>query len=174
MPRSAWVMGLVLVTSGCSADAWRGCTSTVVGTSIETTKEVTTGISEGFEDGRRKGASADGANVAFNAQDLAGKGLITVRSVIGTGEDRQTAVVIAVENSTDEILRLVGLEAEVLDVEGFVVRPQGRPPGEFNVPAKAKDKFELIFPVEASRVGKVRIWGQEVPLPTPAPPIPPG
>lgn len=146
--------------SGCSGSFWRSCTESVVGTTVQTTKEVTTGIADGFEEGRKAGASIDGATIVTQFGDLAGHGGATVHEVRPL--EGGAIVVLAIENTGTNPLRIVAPQVELLDTDGFVQRPSADIVQEMTVPPQAKDKLEVVFSVPPQRVAHVRLWGQDL------------
>ena len=147
----------------CSGDLLRSCTSAVVGETVEATKEVTKGVSEGIADGRKKGASVDGAHLVSTWEELDGVGEITVFAVEPEAEGAK--VVLAVANAADAPMRIIRLEVGALDVDGFVLKAERGAPTEITVPAAAKDKLEVRFGVPPEKLGTIRVWGRDLPIP---------
>lgn len=142
-----------------------GCkeiTSTVVGGTIETSKEVITGVKEGVEEGRKQGESVDGAIIITRLDELQANGALSVREVRAGVSD--TEVVVAVENKMDRPLRISGMEVMALDPEGFVVRPNG-PAAGLTVPPLSKDQVVIHFPGTPDKIAKVRVWTEELTVP---------
>jgi len=92
---------LPLLLTGC-----KQLTSMVVGGTVSAGKEVTKGIVEGVEEGRKSGESLDGALVVTTAAELAEHGGVTVYSVKAVGDEAD--VVLAFENTGDAPLRISG------------------------------------------------------------------
>jgi hypothetical protein len=151
--------------SACSGDFWRGCTATVVGKTIETTKEVSSGVAEGIEDGRKSGQSVDGATLATNMADLQGIGSISVFSIDAAAEGETSQVVLALENTSDAPLRVTGIAVTVLDKDGFVQKPTGAPTREITVPPRAKERATFDFALKSDAIGTVRLWDEDLVLP---------
>lgn len=162
-PRSLLLPLLALLTLGCSGDFWRGCTATVVGKTVETSKEVGTGIVEGIQDGRKAGESVDGAAIVSSLAELSGHGNATLYAVEPGPTEGTATVTIAFENTGDKPLRVTGIAIEVLDTEGFVQHAAERDDRELTVPPHAKDRATATFPVAPDKVGEVRLWGQALP-----------
>lgn len=153
---------LSALTLGCSGDMWRSCTAAVVGKTVETSKEVGTGIVEGIQDGRKAGESVDGALIVSSLAELSGVGNATLYSVEPGPADGTSTVTIAIENTSDKPLRVTGLSIDLLDNEGFVQRPEDKNPRELTVPPHAKDRASAVFAVIPRKVGEVRLWGQPI------------
>lgn len=150
---------LFLALVGC-----KEITSTIVGGTVSAGKEVTAGIVEGVEEGRKEGQSVDGAVVVTNAAELAAHGGLSIRAV--EPAEGGARVVVAVENTGDAPLRVSGLEVLALDPEGFVIRPS-KPVDSVTVPPHAKDQVVAEFGAPPDRVRTVRVWGQDL-TPPPA------
>lgn len=146
----------------CSGDMLRSCTSAVVGETVEATKEVTKGVAEGIDDGRKQGASVDGATLVSTWEELEGNGGLSVHEV--TAEGGGCVAVLAVANTGAAPLRLMHLEVTGLDVDGFVLKPSDHPRGQITVPAAAKDKVLIRFDVPPEKLGKLRVWGRDLPV----------
>ena len=165
MRRSTWIALISLSAAACSSDFWRGCTSSVVGKTIETTKGVTTGVAEGIEEGRKAGQSVDGATLVSTMADFGDHGGVTVVAVGAGAAGSGSAVELAFENRGDTPLRVMAPQVTVLDRDGFVQRPVQGPPGDLTVPPRAKDRASWSFDVAPDRVGTVRLWDQDLPIP---------
>lgn len=148
------------LTLGCSGDMWRSCTAAVVGKTVETSKEVGTGIVEGIQDGRKAGESVDGAAIVSSLAELNGLGTATLYSVEPGPSDGTSTVTIAIENTGEKPLRVTEISIDLLDDEGFVQRPQDKNSRELTVPPHAKDRASAVFGVPPRKVGEVRLWGQ--------------
>jgi len=155
----------VSVLGGC-----RDITSTIVGGTIGTSKEIVTGGKEGVEEGRKQGESVDGAVIVTTAEELRANGTVSVYAVRAGVEGAE--LVLAFENQGDRPMRVGGLEILALDPDGFVLRPL-KSPGELTVPSKAKDQLVVTVPGTPERVAKVRVWGEELVVPAPAAPAAP-
>lgn len=138
----------------------------VVGGTVSAGKEVTKGIVEGVEEGRKSGESLDGAVVVTTAAELAAHGGVTVFSVKADGDGAD--VVLAFENSGDVPLRVAGVDVIALDPDGFVQRPTSAD-NTLTIPAHAKDQLSVRFAVPATRIKTVRVWGADYPAPSPEP-----
>jgi hypothetical protein len=153
----------VCVLGGC-----KDITSTIVGGTIGTSKEIVSGVKEGVEEGRKQGESLDGAVIVTTAEELRANGAVTVYAVRAGVEGAE--LVLAFENKGERPMRVGGLEIMALDPDGFVLRPL-KSPEELTVPAMAKDQLVVTVPGAPERVAKVRVWGEE--LAVPAPTVPP-
>lgn len=151
---------LPLLLTGC-----KQLTSMVVGGTVSAGKEVTKGIVEGVEEGRKSGESLDGAVLVTTAAELAAHGGVTVYSVNASGDEAD--VVLAFENTGDTPLRVSGVEVIALDPDGFVQRPTSTET-TLTVPAHAKDQLVVHFAVPAAKVKTVRVWGADYPAPAPS------
>lgn len=147
-----------LVFVGC-----KEITATIVGGTVEAGKEVTSGIVEGVEKGRKQGESVDGAVLVTNHEELAANGGVTVFAVraAGTGSE----VVLAFTNAGEKPLRVSGVETLVLDPDGFAQHPSGRAEESITVPPRAKDQLVVAFDVTPDRVKGVRVWGADLVVP---------
>ncbi len=153
---------LALPLLACTGDFFKSCTAWVVGSTVKTTKEVGSGVVEGIAEGRKAGASVDGAVLVGSMSELAAHGDLRVQKVEPAGEGA-CKVVLALENRGEAPLRFLNLEVVALDSDGFLVRPSGHVPGEATVPPRAKDRLEVEFPIAAERVGVVRVWSVDLP-----------
>ena len=151
------LLALLLLLSGCQE-----ITAFVVGGTVSTGKEVTKGVVDGIEEGRKSGEPIDGALIVTSAADLAAVGAVTVNGVEATAEG--STVALAFENRGDKPLRVSGVEVLALDAEGFVQRPS-TPAGELTVPARAKDRLVVSFGIPPEKVATVRVWGQDLLVP---------
>lgn len=150
-----------------------GCkemTAWIVGGTVEAGKEVTSGIVEGVEEGRKHGESLDGAVVVTKLEELKANGGVVVRAVEADGAGSR--VILGFDNASDKPLRISGLEVIALDAEGYTLRPSRTPSGA-TVPARAKDQVAVEFDAPPERVKTVRIWGEDFAAPTPATPAVP-
>jgi hypothetical protein len=154
------ILGFFLIA--CSGDWMRSCTSTVVGETVEAGKEVTKGVVEGIEDGRKQGASVDGATLVSSWAELEAVGSLVVFDLTAEGEG--CLVTLAVVNDGEGPLRLTNLAISGLDVDGFVLTATSDAPSQVTVPAHAKDKVQVRFSVQPDRLGVVRIWGKDLPV----------
>ncbi|HNH47698.1 MAG TPA: hypothetical protein PKY30_11700, partial [Myxococcota bacterium] len=66
----------VCVLGGC-----KDITSTIVGGTIGTSKEIVTGVKEGVEEGRKQGESLDGAVIVTTPDELRANGAVSVYAV---------------------------------------------------------------------------------------------
>ena len=149
----------------CSGDFFKACTATVVGTTVETTKEVTTGVAEGIAEGRKSGASIDGALLVSTMDEVNANGglaVVSVEAVEGGG----SRVTLAVENKGEQPMRVMNLELSALDTDGFVQRPRSSVSGELTVPPRAKERIIIELDIPAEKVGVLRAWTTDLPLPT--------
>ena len=155
----------LLLAFGC-----KEITSFVVGNTVEAGKEMTKGVVEGVEEGRKQGESVDGATIVTRSEDLEANGSVSVREV--TGGDADAHVVLAFENTTDKPLRLSNVEVLALDADGFTQRPVST---EFSltVPPRAKDQLVVDFAVGTSKIHTVRVWGKDLVVPAPVAPATP-
>lgn len=158
--RAFSVLLLPLLLTGC-----KQLTSMVVGGTVSAGKEVTKGIVEGVEEGRKSGESLDGAVVVTTAAELAEHGSVTVFAVKESGDEAD--VVLAFENTGDTPLRVSGVEVIALDPDGFVQRPTSSET-TLTVPAHAKDQLVVHFAVPAAKVKTVRVWGADYTAPATA------
>lgn len=156
-----YLLPCLLLLTGC-----KDLTSMVVGGTVSAGKEVTKGIVEGVEEGRKSGESIDGAIVVTTAAELALHGGVTVFSV--KDRDGGSDVMLAFENTGDTPLRISGVEVLALDPDGFVQRPTTED-STVTVPPHAKDSVSVHFEVAADRVKTVRVWGAEYPVPAVTP-----
>ncbi|MCB9744275.1 MAG: hypothetical protein H6740_16880 [Alphaproteobacteria bacterium] len=145
-----------LLLLACSGDFWRSCTSTVVGKTVETTKEVSTGVVEGVKEGRKSGESVDGAVLVSSYGELEGYGEVRVYEVRPSG-DGGAEVVLALTNNGDKPIRFTEMQVSALDAEGFVLEPTGKVEREKTVPPKAKDRVTVHF---SATPAEVRLWDQ--------------
>jgi hypothetical protein len=159
---------LIIFLIACSGGFYRDCTSTVIGKTVETSKEVTKGVSEGIEEGRKQGESADGAIIAYSLADLEDHGSMRVHSIEAKG-DTQASVVLAVANDSEQPLRVVGIEVVALDADDFVHKPVSTRQKDVTVPQRAKDKVAFDFNISSDQIAMVRVWGQDLPMPEPEP-----
>lgn len=164
MPRLPAALLLLLVAPAC-----KDITSTIVGGTVSAGKEVTTGIVEGVEAGRKSGESVDGAVIVTNNAELAAHGGVVVHQVRPAAHGAE--VVLAFENSGEAPLRVSGLEVLVLDPDGFVQRPLD-PASALTVPPRARDQLVVPFGVPPERVRTVRVWTTDLPVPAPTPAAP--
>ena len=149
----------VVTLSGCKeVTAW------VVGETVQAGKEVTTGIVEGVEEGRKAGESVDGAVIVTNLAELQANGAVAVREVRAgpTGSE----VLLAFENTADKPMRMSGIEVIALDGEGFTLRPHSFETS-LTIPAKAKDQLSVAFVEPPERIKTLRVWGLDLPAPEP-------
>lgn len=159
------LLGAVIL--GCSGDFWRSCTSAVVGKTVETTKGVTKGVVDGVEDGRKAGESVDGAFIVTTLEELQAHGSVSVYAVRSNGSGSD--VVLTLENTAEQPLRVSAIEVLALDAEGFVKHPARGSSLTLTVPARAKDQLTVAFDVPAENVRTVRVWGADLPVPAPRP-----
>ena len=150
-----------LILLACSGDMVQSCTSKMVGKTVEATKGVTTGVAEGIEEGRKAGGSVDGAHLVSSMAELASTGGITVAAVEPI-DDTSSRVVLAVENTSEQPLRVIGLTVSVLDTQGFVQKPTDSIPSEVTVPPRAKERVAFTVAIPAAQVGTVRAWDQDL------------
>lgn len=156
----ASVLALLMLSAASCKDA----TETVVETAVKAAKDTAKGLEQGIEKGRKSGASADDASIVTKNEELVGKGSIQVLGVRAPeGEDTLSDVELAIENTTDAPLRLSDLEIIALDDKGFTQRPVSMPT-TVTVPAKAKEKLTVRFPVGPDAIAKVRVWSEELPV----------
>lgn len=161
-----FLVGLVITFVGLSMAGCKEVTAWVVGETVQAGKEVTTGIVEGVEEGRKAGESVDGATIVTSLAELQANGTVSVREV--RGGPAGSEVVLAFENTTDKPLRIGGVELIALDSDGFTLRPTGAVDG-LTVPAKAKDQVVVAFAEPAEKIKTVRVWGLDLPTPPPTP-----
>jgi hypothetical protein len=154
--RGAWLAAFALTLAGCKDAA-----STVVEKSVGAAKEVTKGIEEGADKGRKSGESLDGATIISAEPELAGKGSFALYAVSGSDAATDTEITLAFENTTDKPLRITKLQIVTLDKEGFVKSPTGLV-GEVTVPARAKNKLSFHVAEKADKLAKVRVWGKDL------------
>lgn len=162
--------------AGCDVgDATKDVTAGVVSTTVEATKGVAGGVKEGIKEGRKGTRSLDGARVLSTADEVAEATTLTVFTARPAGD--RFEVVLAVENTTDEPVHLVGLSEEggalLVDAEGFSTRLAARDLKAMSkaiaVPPKAKVKAPLMFDPPDAAAATVRVWGQDLALPEVAP-----
>ena len=153
-------------------DTASSVTSQVVGKTVEATKGVADGVKEGVQEGRKDAASVDGSQVLSTAEEVAAATTLSVFSVQagtdGAGASR-AEVVLAVENTTDAPLHLIGLAdqggALVIDKDGFASPLSPLDGGTIQVPPHAKVKTTLTWKGDPGTAASVRVWGQELPVP---------
>lgn len=163
-PLKLVLIPLALCSLACSGDVFKSCTSTLVGKTVQTTKEVTSGVAEGIEEGRKSGTSLDGAVVVSTPDELDAHGGVSLLSVEDAGESA-AHVTLAFENTGDQPLRVTGIRVGVLDDQGFVQQPTVVPPTELTVPPRAKERLSFDVAIPASKVGTVRAWDRDLPKP---------
>ncbi len=144
----------------CNGENAKDATAAVVGKGIEMGKGTVTGIAEGIAEGRRQGASADGAVVVANADELALHGGARVGEVVT--KEGSTTISILVENTGGKPLRATQIAVIVLDKEGVVI-PINVVSDELTVPPNAKSRLEVTTSLTADRVGTVRLYGKDLP-----------
>lgn len=150
---------LILVLSGC-----KDLTSFVVGETVKTGKEVTAGVVEGVEEGRKAGESVDGAVLVTTAADLDANGGVAVHAVEAGGAGSNVSL--AFDNKGDKPLRISGVEVLVLDADGFVSHPT-TPVNGVTVPPRAKDRLVVEFGVAPDKIKTVRVWGKDLAVTAP-------
>ena len=153
-----------LLLLACSGDFWRSCTATVVGKTVETTKEVSTGVVEGVKEGRKSGESVDGALLVATYAELEAHGSVTVHELRAVDTD-SSEVVLALANDSDRPIRFTELKVSALDADGFVLQPVGNVEKEKTVPPKAKDRVTVHFGVPPEKLGEVRLWDDTLEMP---------
>lgn len=161
MTRYSALFMLFVSLGGC-----KQITSMIVGGTVSTGKEVTKGIVEGVEEGRKSGESLDGAVIVSNAADLAAHGSVSVFAVRADGSESN--VTLAFENAGETPMRVSGVDVIALDLDGFVQRPASADT-TLTVPARAKDQLIVHFAVAPDRIKTMRIWGVDYPVPTVTP-----
>jgi len=156
----AALAAVLALSAGC-----KRITETVVEKGVKAAKETSKGVADGIDKGRKGGESVDDAFIVSKADELNGKGTISVYALRPRAENaKQAEVELALENTTDRPIRFTDIETLALDKENFVVRPES-PPRELTVPPKAKDRLVVVFNGEAAKLTKVRLWGVDYPLP---------
>jgi len=155
---------LALSTLACSGSMFKSCTSTMVGKTVQTTKEVTSGVAEGIEEGRKAGTSVDGAVIVSTPAELDAHGGVALLSVEDAGEGA-ARVTLAFENKGEQPLRVTGIRVGVLDDQGFVQQPTSSPASELTVPPRAKERLSFEVGIPAAKVGTVRAWDRDLPRP---------
>ncbi len=152
-----WTLLILLPVLGC-----KDITSMIVGGTVSAGKEVTKGIVEGVEEGRKSGESIDGAIVVTTAAELAAHGTVTVFAV--RGGPAGSEVVLAFENTGDTPLRVSDVEVLALDADAFVQRPTDGNTS-LTIPSHAKDQLVISFAVPPEKIKTVRVWGADSPAP---------
>ncbi len=144
---------------GCSGELAKDATAAVVGKGIEVSKSTVSGIAQGIAEGRKHGASADGALVVSTAEELAVYGGARVGDI--TAADGATTIAVLIENTAEQPLRASRLEVIVLDKDG-VVAPTRAAEHEVTVPPRSKVRLEITTALAADRVGTVRLYGKDL------------
>ncbi|MCP3058773.1 hypothetical protein LXT21_08320 [Myxococcus sp. K38C18041901] len=166
---------LLLLVPACKGETAKDVTATVVGKTVEVAKGAGSGVVEGFNEGRKGAASADGSRTLSTAEEVnANTELSVLEAKASNGGGVE--VVLAVTNKTAEPLHLLGLHegggAQLLDKDGFATPLQARSPGQsadsIKVPPSVKVKASIYFDGEAEKAAKVRVWGRELTVPAAA------
>lgn len=161
--------GATFFLAGCPGESTKKAVGKVTETVVENVKGAASGVSEGFESGRKQVTSADGAIVLGTAGEMEGKLVPEIVNVENHGD--RTVVTLGFANDTGQTYRVTNLKDSVvlLDKSGYVTRVTGDIIADVTVPSKAKDKIELTFSGSADKFAKIRIFGRDQALPAATP-----
>lgn len=163
-------MFLLLLSLACDvSEGSKKVTEKVVGKTIEATKGTAQGIKSGIEAGRKNAKSVDGSIVLSTKEEIFERASISVLE-INEAKTGAVEVVLAIENTSDDSLHLIGLNSEggalLIDNEGFAtnIHPlsEGQLGQAIKVPPKAKIKQSLLFKGHAATAKAVRLWGTDI------------
>ena len=163
-------MFLLMMIFACDvSESSKMVTEQVVGKTIEATKGTAQGIKSGIESGRKSAKSADGSIVLSTKEEIFTRAQITLWQ-INEAKSGAVEVVLAIENTSEDSLHLIGLSAEggalLIDNEGFAttIHPlsEGQLGQAIKVPPNAKIKQSLYFKGNAAQVKNVRLWGTDI------------
>ncbi|KDM92945.1 hypothetical protein [Photobacterium galatheae] len=129
---------------------------------VKFTKEISSGVTEGFKEGRSSTESADGSVVVTNEQETLEYIEIDVLSVAPKQDSNLTVVEMSFRNKHNKPVKITGLSEEgallTIDKEGFSHSLSSWQQIEFTVPNEAAKKYSFTFSGEASQVKQVRVW----------------
>ncbi|MDO6704920.1 hypothetical protein [Photobacterium sp. 1_MG-2023] len=129
---------------------------------VKLTKEVSSGVTEGFKEGRSSTESSDGSVVVTNEEETLAYIDIDLMSVSPKTDSNQTVVELSFKNRHQKPVKITGLSGEgvllTIDKEGFSHTLASWQQIEFIVPNEAARKYAFTFFGDASEVKQVRVW----------------
>lgn len=167
---------IIIVTGllvSCFAHAEEGLVKdgikSVVSGLIATGKDVLSGTKDGVDEGRKSGASLDGATV-INDGDALKKYLSVSALSVEQLAAQEYQVTLALRNDTDNIIRLANLEErksiQLMDKDGFVAYLK-TPHLPVTIPKKAALRERFIFAQQEAVPTTLRLYGVDIALPMP-------
>ena len=164
--RRLWsALGAIATVSliACSGDMCQNTTRAVVTKTVETSKGAARGVQEGIREGRAGGDAIEGAVVITSHKGLADYASIQITEIKPFQEG--SAIELVIDNTSNTPIRLVDLNAMVLDKQDFAQESLSKNGYTLNVPERAKSKVEIAFGLEPDKIKTVRIWGADYPVP---------
>ncbi|GAB6260168.1 hypothetical protein L4174_005950 [Photobacterium sp. CCB-ST2H9] len=129
---------------------------------VKFTKEISSGLTEGFKEGRSSTESADGSVVATNEKETLEYIEIDLVSVMTEKDSNLTVVELSFKNKHNKPVKITGLSAEgallTIDKDGFSHALASWQQIEFTVPNEAAKKYSFTFSGDPSQVKQVRVW----------------
>ena len=138
---------------------------TVVSGIVSFTKNIIGGVTEGVNDGRKTGQSADGAVIVDTLEGLDQNLGVQLIAVAQDGEGN-CFVEIGFKNDTENPVRLIDLNTSekviAIDADGYAVNLSKRTdnPIEVTVPSQAGKKQKFYFAIAPESVKEFRIMGK--------------
>lgn len=156
--------------NGCAGCAKR-TTQAITQKTVETTKGAVSGVKEGLDEGRKGTESVDGAVVVFTREEAAKYVGIMVQSITKGPGANTVDVTIGFANSHNKPVRVAGLNLRdtllLVDKDGFAshIAASHEPPESVTISPMAKEKFTFTFDGDVTKTAKVRVLGQDYPVP---------
>ncbi|MGB7995824.1 hypothetical protein [Photobacterium salinisoli] len=129
---------------------------------VKFTKEISSGVTEGFKEGRSATESSDGSIVVTNEKETLEYIDIDLLSLSPKKDSNQTVVELSFKNRHHKPVKITGLSEEgallTIDKDGFSHTLSNGLQIEFIVPNEAAKKYAFTFYGDASQVKQVRVW----------------
>jgi hypothetical protein len=140
---------------------------------VETSKEILSGIKDGIDEGRKSTEGLDGAVVVSTYDEVAkylDVSILSVKTPKDKGKDKTVEVVLAVANKHTKPVRMANLKRQgsmvLLDGEGFASHLASGSPNndEITVLSGMKEKFLYTFDGDAKTAKVLRLYGHDYDL----------
>jgi hypothetical protein len=162
------MIGCLALMTACSGEDTRENTAGFVGGLVETLKGFVAGVEEGTAQGRESTEGASGARTLTRGEAI--HEMVSFEVLEVTASAGETQVVVAAGIEADHAVHIADAFAEgnvlLLDADGFAT-PLRSGPDTIEIPAHARTRVTFIFAAEVANARSLRLWGQELLIPTP-------
>ena len=174
---------LLYFTVVCSLLALPGCggcqrstkdtAKDVTKATVETSKEILSGMSEGIDEGRKSTEGLDGAVVISThdkIEEYLDVSVLEVKAPKEPKDNKTVEVVLAIANKHTKPVRLANLQRKgslvLLDSAGFATHLRGGSSNEneITILPGLKERFKYVFDGDAKAVKSLRLYGHDYDL----------